>query len=412
MIARVYWFLVFLGTTGLIAGAGFLLFSLQPAALTADPTLESTSSAQTAATVGALTAAAPNTPAPIAAAVSAASGTSTVPDATNIPKISPILPTKKASPSPAPATPATTVSQSSDGAVQVERISNPYPDAPLTSAAVNSEARAALVNILCQSREGGSMAPISGSGMIIDSRGVILTNAHVAQYVMLSESPSIDLHCIVRTGAPATAQWIAEVLYIPSVWVQLHAQEINTAHPTGTGEHDYALLLITGPVQGQTMPSSFPSVPFDTREAIGFLNDQVLGASYPAEFLGGLAAENDLYPVSSVSTIDKLLTFASSTVDAFSIGGVVEAQSGSSGGGVLNAWGRLIGVISTTSDAPTTAGRDLRAITLSYISRDLTLQTGSDLSEYIAGDLPAKAMQFQTSEMPGLLQLYYKRLSQ
>lgn len=256
------------------------------------------------------------------------------------------------------------------------------------------------------------MAPISGSGVIVDPSGVILTNAHVAQYVLLSEDTQVNLSCQIRIGAPATAAFTAEVLYIPPVWVNAHAAEINTAHPTGTGEHDYALLRITGMVNGQNLPASFPYLPFDTREAIGFLGDQVLGASYPAEFLGGMAAENDLYPVSSISPISQLLTFASSTVDVISIGGVVEAQSGSSGGPVVNQWGYLIGLIATTSDAPTTAARDLRAITLSYINRDIAIQTGSDLATFLNGDLAAKEASFNDNIAPALLKEYLQVLSQ
>ena len=83
------------------------------------------------------------------------------------------------------------------------RIEHPYPTPSESSDAVNSAARAALVNILCTSR--GSVRPISGSGVIIDSRGVILTNAHVAQYVLLAENPAINLSCVIRTGSPAAA---------------------------------------------------------------------------------------------------------------------------------------------------------------------------------------------------------------
>jgi hypothetical protein len=294
---------------------------------------------------------------------------------------------------------------------EATRIANPYNVPAESFELVNSAARSALVNILCMSRSGGSLAPISGSGVIIDPRGIILTNAHVAQYVLLSESPNINLVCQIRTGAPASAKWTAEVIYIPPVWVKTHVSEINTEHPTGTGEHDYALLRIIGPITNQAVPSIFPSVPFDTRDAIGFLGDNVLGASYPAEFLGGMAAENNLYPVSSVSPINQLLTFGTSTVDVIAIGGVVEAQSGSSGGSVLNAWGRLIGLISTTSDAPTTAGRDLRAIALSYINRDMLVQSGMDLSSFLTGDLTSEEADFNAATAPQLIQQYIQTIA-
>ena len=247
--------------------------------------------------------------------------------------------------------------------------------------------------------------------MIIDSRGVILTNAHVAQYVLLSESPRIDLSCTIRTGSPAVAKWTAEVLYISPVWVNAHAADINSTHPTGTGEHDFALLRITGAVNDLPLPASFPALSYDTREAIGFLGDPVLGAAYPAEFVGGLNAQNNLNAVSSVSNIAQLLTFGTDTVDAFSIGGVIEAQGGSSGGPIVNAWDKLIGLITTTSDGATTAERSLRAITLSYINRDIQTQTGSDLLSFLDGDLAAIEDEFNTMWLQHLTGLYIQQIS-
>ena len=292
---------------------------------------------------------------------------------------------------------------------QAERIQNPYPFAPESFAAVNDAARLALVNILCMPRS-GTLRPISGSGIVIDPRGVILTNAHVAQYVLLSESPEVNLSCFVRTGSPAKSQWIPEILYIPPVWVEKHAQEITNQHPLGTGEHDYALLLITNSLDGSPLPSAFPSLPFDAREAIGFQGDSVLVVSYPAEFIGGLAAQLNLYAASSVTSIKQLLTFETGTVDLVSLGGIIEAQSGSSGGAVVNAWGRLIALITTTSEGNTTSERDLRATTLSYISHDLAAQTQFDLPTVLGGDVRAEADDFNANIAPSLIQLFIKQL--
>src|SRR3989344_8595044 len=47
---------------------------------------------------------------------------------------------------------------------------------------INRKTREALVNIICTSRRGGAFNLISGSGVVIDPRGVILTNAHLGQY--------------------------------------------------------------------------------------------------------------------------------------------------------------------------------------------------------------------------------------
>lgn len=303
----------------------------------------------------------------------------------------------------------TTTATSSDEAVRIE---DPYPFPPQAPDTLNATTRGALVNILCTPRS-GMLRPISGSGVVIDPRGVILTNAHVAQYVLLSRDPRIDLSCYVRTGSPAKVAWTPRVLYLPPVWVAEHAHEINTERPVGTGEHDYALLTIDTPANGAPLPAStgLPFVPIDTREAIGFQDDTVLVASYPAEFTGGLVAQLNLYAASSFTTIKQLLTFHMSTVDAFSLGGVIEAQSGSSGGAVVNQWGRLVGLISTTSSGNTTAERDLRAITTGYINRDIAAQTGRDLGAVLKSDLTTAADSFDTNVAPGLIATFFAHLT-
>ncbi|HUO50349.1 MAG TPA: trypsin-like peptidase domain-containing protein [Candidatus Paceibacterota bacterium] len=292
----------------------------------------------------------------------------------------------------------------------VARVQNPYTTPPLSFTQVNVAARSAIVNILCQPKN-GSMRPISASGVIIDPKGVILTNAHVGQYVLLSESSEIDLSCTIRTGSPSTPAWKASIIFIPPVWVNEHAPEINVEHPTGTGEHDYALLAITGSATGAALPSQFPYISPDTRAAIGFPGDQVLVASYPAEFAGGIAAQYGLYANSTVTSIKQLMTFASGTPDVISLGGVIEAQSGSSGGAVVNAWGKLIGLIATTSEGTTTAARDLRAVSLSYINTDLKTQSGFDLSTYLGGDPVGESTDFGAHLAPSLIKEYITVLS-
>ena len=290
------------------------------------------------------------------------------------------------------------------------RIQNPYSFPPQTFATTDNATRGALVNILCLS-SGGSIRPISGSGVIIDPRGVILTNAHVAQYVLLSEAQGVNLTCSVRTGSPAHAAWKATVMYMPMVWVNAHINDLNAGGiVTGTGEHDYALLAI-GADGNTPLPASFSYLPIDTREAIGFLGDNVLVGGYPAEFIGGVAAQNSLYSLTSDATIQQLLTFNTGSVDLLSFKGVIEAQSGSSGGPVVNPWGRLIGIITTTSEAATTDARDLRAITLSYIDHDIKAQTGSSLTDFLSGSLADKVAAFNAGDAQTMLKIYLARIN-
>jgi len=295
-------------------------------------------------------------------------------------------------------------------ATEIERVKNAYDTPPESFETVNVATRAALVNILCMPSR-GTLNPISGSGVIIDSRGVILTNAHVAQFVLLSQSRDVDITCMVRTGSPATPLWKADVLYIPPAWVNEHVQEINQSNAMGTGEHDYALLSIIRNIDGSPVTTPLPYLQPDVRNGIGFENDQVLAAAYPAEFVGGITAQNNLYPVSSITSIKQLLTFGSGSVDAFSIGGVIEAQGGSSGGAVVNAWRRLLGIISITSAGATTAERDLRAVSLGYIDSDLKIQTGKNLAEYLATDPLTGAANFAQDIAPSLLKKYLEVLT-
>ena len=287
---------------------------------------------------------------------------------------------------------------------QVARIENPYSTPPLAFPDINDTARSAIVNILCTT-SGGSLRPISGTGVVIDPKGIILTNAHVAQYVLLSQSPQVNISCSIRTGNPATARYEPRVIYMPRVWVEEHAKDIKNSRPVGTGEHDYALIYAAAAVGSNSLPTSFPYLSPDTREAIGFIGDQALVASYPAEFVGGQATYNSLYPSTSITTVRQLLTFGSHSVDVISLGGVIQAQSGSSGGAAVNAWGRMIGLITTTSEGATTAERDLRAITLSYIDRDILTQTGSGLTATLAGDPSVQAVNFSKNDGLELVKL-------
>ena len=294
---------------------------------------------------------------------------------------------------------AATQSQSATSSTnEVHRTENPYLFPPLSSDSINQNARAALVNVFCQTA-GGTISSISGSGVMIDPRGVILTNAHVAQYVLISTEPTAGLNCYIRTGSPAQIHWKVGILYIPAAWVQLHAQDIVKSKPKGTGENDYALLVITGSMDGSALPTTFPYLSPDSREAIGFTSDPVLVAAYPAEFAGA-STQTALYPSTVFTRIGDLLTFDESTVDIMSLGSVAVAQGGSSGGAVVNEWGRLVGIVTTTSEGETTADRELRAITLAYINRDVLQKTGSTLLNYIGADPLAKAQSFTLNEAP------------
>jgi S1-C subfamily serine protease len=188
-------------------------------------------------------------------------------------------------------------------------------------------------------------------------------------------------------------------LFLPPSWIEKNASKIKEETPLGTGEHDYALVRITGTINKQnSLPEAFPYTPIST--ALPKLDDDVLIVGYPAGFLGGIALQRDLYQSSAFTKVEELLTFVESTLDLFSIGGSVVAQSGSSGGAATNLQGELIGLIVTTTQAADTSSRDLRAITTSYILRDFQNEAGVALGVYLSGELAERASIFRQTKEP------------
>ncbi|TAJ13882.1 trypsin-like serine protease [Patescibacteria group bacterium] len=275
----------------------------------------------------------------------------------------------------------------------------------LSSSNLNTLARASIVNVLCVTKTGGPLNSISASGVIIDPRGTIVTNAHVGQYFLLRNYPSENfVECTIRTGSPAAPMYTAELLFISPSWIRDNANKINQDRPTGNGEHDYAFLRITGTVHKNILlPSSFPYLPLSVNPPTE--GEQVLVAGYPAGFLGGITVQKNLYASSANTVVGELFTFISDTVDLFSLGGTVVSQQGSSGGAAVNGSGSLIGVIATSSDAPDTGSRDLRAITTSYIIADFQKETGVRLGTYLIGNTEVTARVFAQTTAPTLTQI-------
>ena len=280
------------------------------------------------------------------------------------------------------------------------------PPSPTTTAqakdpgTVNTRTRAALVNIFCTPKTGG---PLSGSGIIVDSRGVILTNAHVAQFLLLQSAlPEGRITCIVRTGSPAKPAYYAKLLYISTAWIDANASKIGQSHATGNGENDYAFLQIIGSVDDSPLPNTFSFAQMTTDKPSK--GDEVLLAGYPAGFLESATIQKGLYITSSFTTVENLFTFKDpKKVDLVSVGGTVVSQSGASGGSVVRQRdGALLAVIATASDAANTASRDLRAITLAHIDRSLAAEGKGGIAALLTGDLSQKLEDFNTNTAPAL----------
>ena len=281
-----------------------------------------------------------------------------------------------------------------------------YDTPPLLFDVVTKQVLPSLVNILCIGRS-STIGGATGSGIIIDQRGVILTNAHVAQYFLLQEHLREGvLNCTIRTGAPAKERYLAELLFMPKQWAEKHAGDILKEKPTSTGEHDWALLRIVGRTDGSPVPKTFPFLSFDAREHIARKGDSVLLSSYPAGVLGGITIRKNLWPASTVANIEDIFTFETGLVDILSFGGTIVAQSGSSGGAVVNQWGQLVGIVVTSTQGDTTSDRDLRAVTISHIERSVSAHLNIDLAGFLNESLDVLINNFRENMQPSIWEYF------
>lgn len=234
--------------------------------------------------------------------------------------------------------------------------------------------RGALVNIICYVSPGSGLHSISGSGVIIDSKGIILTNAHIAQYFLLADRSA---ECTIRTGSPARNTYNAALIYISPAWLRANASVITQAEPSGTGEYDFALLAIIKSATTAALSSAFPSLPLAINPPT--VGTPIVIASYGAQFLETNQIQSALSPTVVFGSIKDVFTFKKNTIDVLALGGSVAAQEGSSGGGVADASGKLVGTITTSTTQGATNTRSLSAITASYIRSEYASEMGSAL---------------------------------
>lgn len=258
--------------------------------------------------------------------------------------------------------------------------------------------RLALVNIICVS--GDPRTPsLSGTGVIVDPKGIIVTNTHVAQHYLLADDPAFDVSCVIRTGSPARNSYTARPIFISSEWLTKNAQLFGTTHAKGTGEHDYAFLAITGSATAAPLPSYFPSIALAKGDAIDA--EPVVVGSYAAQFLTYGQIEFSFYPTLVYGIVSDVFTFGDGVIDVVTITGSAAAQQGSSGGGIARADGTLEAVISVSTIEGSTAERTLVGLTAAYLRRAYEAETGKSLDALFALSPTEAAAEF-SSKIPDL----------
>jgi hypothetical protein len=256
----------------------------------------------------------------------------------------------------------------------------------------------ALVNIYCHYKTNDNNVRITaGTGFFIDQNGVILTNAHVAQFLLFEETGDVnDAQCVIRKGDPARPLYEAKLLYISPAWINENASLVETSKPKGTGERDYALLYVSKGLNNKPLPEHFPYIAPDPALLSRHVeHTQVLAGGYPAEKLLKEGIHAELSPVIATTTVENLYTFGSNYADIFSISASPVGEEGSSGGPIVNNDHKAIGLITTKGDAGLEGATSLRALTLSYIDRTIKEETGYSLEENMQGDLAYRGSVFK-----------------
>lgn len=237
----------------------------------------------------------------------------------------------------------------------------------------------------------------SGTGFLINSKGVIMTNAHVAQFLLLKDAEALGkTECVATVGTNENDAYSLGLLYISPSWLLKHASLIDSVTPKGTGENDFALVYVTGQKNGEAITKLFPFLP----PATSPLSKTIKGKE--VTIVGYPRLEDKSTPQTiATTTITDIFTFGSGYADIVSLASSTLGHQGASGGPVIDEYGRAIGIL-TTKDPGTTI---LNAITMAHVDRGLKSEIDFDLASYLQGNLDYKAEVFNKTVSPILQQI-------
>ena len=234
------------------------------------------------------------------------------------------------------------------------------------------------INILCTMQKSNMIAKYTGSGVFIDPQGIILTNAHVAEHVMLAGLGFES--CTIRTGSPAKSSYKAKVIYLPDAWIQNNKNNLSAETITGTGESDYALLLLTEIISKNAPNVPLVYLPMSERSVAS--GDSVTLAGYPAGFGDVALLDSALYLLQRQSQIKSIFGFTGNGSDVLDTSPTPLAEHGSSGGAMVADDGKLVGIMDSVI-RDNTGQSAIQGISISYIKNSILQNTGKSLSSFI-----------------------------
>ena len=247
-----------------------------------------------------------------------------------------------------------------------------------------------LVNIICTEKKGNYVTANTGSGVIISENGVVITNAHVAQYFLLDKE-SDSFSCALYQENIPTYGYMAKLLYISPDWIKENPEVIKSKNPRGTGENDYALLYITK----NTNPALSKPKSFNFAKANTVYDAKIGDKIDVAGFPGSPSSVGDLTHAVGLKKdsveIQDIFTFGNNKIDVVSTEVTPVAARGASGGGLFKESDLIALIVTTTGDKNNAY---INAITTNYINRDLKKDFGISLVELISRDLDIESENF------------------
>lgn len=259
-----------------------------------------------------------------------------------------------------------------------------------------------VINIVCKNSSGDSS--YTGSGVLISSDGLVVTSAHVAQLFLL-EDHSDEYNCTIYRYDDWDFNYSADVVYFPTKWIEKNLEYIRGEKIVGTGEFDYALLVLKDK-NGKDVDESqkFPYIDIYTDYNID-IKQLVLVAGYPNMERSPETSRGSGKLLIDLSEIEDVFTLISGKVDIFTSSNSILGAAGSSGGGVFslvdNVNLKLVGLITSVSDSSGNA--KINSISMSYIRKSMEIESDADIYDYINGDIYKLLEGFRENDLEMLI---------
>ncbi|MBI4132291.1 MAG: trypsin-like peptidase domain-containing protein [Candidatus Sungbacteria bacterium] len=237
----------------------------------------------------------------------------------------------------------------------------PPPSPSLTNQQFYERYAGAVVQVFCRTQR----EIFAASGVIVNERGLVLTNAHVAEIVRASGAEN----CRARHENPASEFAKLEIVFIADTSLKIA--------DTAVSQRDVAFLRLIEPTE------SFRFAPI----AVGFVERGItlLTLGYPSEFLESISTTQHSNLVFSSLRVDDYVDVDgnAATAEAYDSKGGIALQQGSSGTALFTPSGEVVGLIFATTKGATTADREGIALTTPYIDKIMRLEAGEGLVEFI-----------------------------